>query len=215
MFHWLPGFLKRRRAFGLLEYGDLSSDSAGIPSAPYLARFCKNDSLKPSISGEELGLRLVRAEGNNTGICLADARYHMLLFYRFEGRAFSLANIGFNLNIFFPTIRMRQIQSKKYDSIRCANVGDEQRERMVNIMRSLRWEKMLVQAVCDWAAANGFSRAAILKAKYNPWRIGMISFAAIDHHERLKMHYDVTAQRMGFKESLFSRYWHKRLVPSC
>jgi hypothetical protein len=61
-------------------------------------------------------------------------------------------------------------------------------------LKMFRWEKMLIQAVVDQAKSLGVQYVHVVKAAKNEWRhkVGC---------ERLRLRYDVTAKRMGFKDS--------------
>lgn len=66
-------------------------------------------------------------------------------------------------------------------------------------LRAVRWEKLLIQAVVDWAKSHKVRYVHVVKAIKNKWR-GSLSEAGA---ARLHMHYDVTAKRMKFTPSKY------------
>jgi len=61
-------------------------------------------------------------------------------------------------------------------------------------LKLLRWERLLVQLVVDWAKAKKLVRVEIQRAQDNRWqKQGAVSL------EALKLRYNVTAERSGFK----------------
>lgn len=65
------------------------------------------------------------------------------------------------------------------------------------VLKMFRWEKMLVQAVIDLARTERVSYVHVVKAVKNKWRASVGESGL----QRLHIRYDVTAKRMGFKES--------------
>ncbi|MBI4812698.1 hypothetical protein HY798_04695 [Candidatus Falkowbacteria bacterium] len=86
-----------------------------------------------------------------------------------------LACVGFTIEK--SIIHIRQIQGARY-----------RQEELL----PLRWEKLLVKVVIEIARQLGFKTVEILPAEKNEWR-DLISYS------QLKLRYDVTAKRMGFK----------------
>ena len=112
-----------------------------------------------------------------------DAEYSFLFCRKVYFRSLPLAIISFN-----PyadpisgawIVKIRQIQC----------VGGKRNE---NPLYWLRWERMLVQIVVDWARKECFDRVEILPAKQSRWT----DKAPL---ERLYVRYDVTAKRCGFR----------------
>lgn len=61
-------------------------------------------------------------------------------------------------------------------------------------LKLLRWERLLVQLMVDWAKTKKLVRVEIQRAQDNKWqRQGAVSL------ESLKLRYNVTAERSGFK----------------
>jgi len=65
------------------------------------------------------------------------------------------------------------------------------------LLRVIRWEKMLVQAVIDIAKSGQVSYVHVVKASKNKWRANLGKSGC----ERIYLRYDVTAKRMGFKDT--------------
>ena len=90
-----------------------------------------------------------------------------------------LAAIGFNIE--YGTIFIKQIQGKYGQA---------------EVLKRFRWEKMLVAIVVDWAKKNRFRLVKIQKAEDNEY---YNKNSNDDRRARLRMHYNVTAERSGFK----------------
>ena len=86
-----------------------------------------------------------------------------------------IACIGFNINE--STVHIRQIQGARYRHEELA---------------PLRWEKLLVKVVIEIAQRLEFKMVEILPAKKNEW-------LNLGNASQLKLRYDVTAKRIGFK----------------
>lgn len=87
-----------------------------------------------------------------------------------------LAAIGFEVNTKERIVTIRQIQ------------GHPGRKKE---LQNLRWEKMLIVVVVDWAKQNRFKRVQIQRAKNNKYYLG--------REKEFHLRYDVTAKRSGFK----------------
>lgn len=68
-------------------------------------------------------------------------------------------------------------------------------------LRYLRWEKLLLQVIIDWAFGNGFEEIRVQAARLNRWLSSQEGARA-----RFKMRYDVTPRRMGFVLSENNEY---------
>jgi len=71
-------------------------------------------------------------------------------------------------------------------------------------LRHWRWEKMLVSLVVEWAQENNFAVVKIVSAENNGWQHKMPL-------QMLKLRYDVTAQRLGFKLDPGTGNYYKRI----
>ncbi len=90
-------------------------------------------------------------------------------------RKILLANVGFELGGI--KLIIHQIQGSK---------GKKK------FLAQLKWERMLVDLVYNWAKQNGFKEVRIQSAESNDWeKIKNTSYG--------KMLYDITAERSGFK----------------
>lgn len=83
-----------------------------------------------------------------------------------------IACIGFDINTEINCVVVKQIQGVK---------GEQ------TALWPLRWEKMLLQIVVDWARGNGF--AAVKIEFYETRR----------REEEMYLRYKITAERLGFK----------------
>ena len=60
------------------------------------------------------------------------------------------------------------------------------------VLAKYKWERALIGMVEKWAQATGANRSFVMPSDNIKWMLA-------DHPERLKLRYDVSAQRMGFK----------------
>lgn len=155
-----------------------------IHLAPYIERFCKAR-WRERVS--EKGYKVYLATGsdyrgyarNGYRIAYRDGKYNFLL-HRVtrvnatrRTRRRQIACIGFDVNTEIENcVVVKQIQG----------VRGEQ-----TALRPLRWEKMLLQIVVDWARGNGF--AAVRIEFYEGQR----------RKEEMYLRYKMTAERLGFK----------------
>lgn len=96
-----------------------------------------------------------------------------------------VAQIGFEAEKGLVFWKIKKLIIKQIQGVR----GKEE------VLKKLRWEKLLVQAVIDWGKNQGVRRFEIMKAEENHYWWG----SNTERKKRLFMHYDVTAKRMGFK----------------
>lgn len=62
-------------------------------------------------------------------------------------------------------------------------------------LAGIRWEKLLVNLVVDWARSHGAKKVEIIRSQDNSWhRPGDPERTA-----RIHLHYDITAKRCGFR----------------
>jgi hypothetical protein len=90
-----------------------------------------------------------------------------------------LACIGFDTDVLGNNMVVKQIQG---------NPGKGK------LLRLLKWERMLMAILTDWARISGFGQIKIIQAKDNYWYPNRSS----DIKKIMFMHYDVTARRSGF-----------------
>lgn len=159
---------------------------AVIPADQYVQKF-----LKSGIAEENSGYALsffVRERyrffclpGFNQQL-YCDANFNFLLT---APGGWTVAHIGFDVERRLVFWKIKKLVIKQIQGVR----GKEE------ILKKLRWEKLLVQAVIDWGKNQGVKRFEIMKAEENYYWRGN----DIERQKRLFMHYDVTAKRMGFK----------------
>ena len=108
-----------------------------------------------------------------------------------------IARIGFDLE-YEMAIKVKQIQGKN---------GYQ------NALMPFRWEKMLIKVVEDWASDNGFKQSRIQRAEDSRyWKYidetdetitSIMTAEGYEYHtklnKRLKMKYDITAKRCGYR----------------
>lgn len=161
-----------------------------ISLIPYLTRYCKQDEeIKEEFLYE---IRFFRGReypknlnwGGDSIYC--DGYYTFALVRRLKSdfsfpRWFDsvIALISFNISKPKRSLKIVQIQGVK---------GKRQ------FLKPLRWEHLLVNIVVDWAKANGFKRVEIQRAEDNKW----YQYAYAENQEKLKIRYNVTAERYGF-----------------
>lgn len=105
-----------------------------------------------------------------------DAVYSLVLF---KGTN-PVCNIGFNLGEDNSSILVKQIQG----------IQGKHKE-----LSSLRWEKILLQIVVDWARRNNLKKVSVIRSVDSDWH----NSSNKERCERMYIKYDVTARRMGFK----------------
>tara|TARA_Y100000034_G_C6900971_1_gene416712 strand:+ start:2418 stop:3080 length:663 start_codon:yes stop_codon:yes gene_type:complete len=114
-----------------------------------------------------------------------DTNYGIELHYESRGEAF----LGFEIEGDL-TLRIEQIQSRKLGR---RNPG----------LYPLKWERMLLNLFGNWAKEKGFQKIKVQSAEDNYWYdypSGINGNRAIERHRRrLKMRYNTTAKRNGFK----------------
>ena len=128
--------------------------------------------------------------------------------YVFEGRAFDatfnfcltydgelIASVGFDAHEGRAFIR--QIQGP--------NKSASNREQKVGKLKTIKWERALVQYAVQFAEQYGIPEVALQSSQNNAW--------AYVRNEHGHMLYDVTAQRCGFKISADGNYVKQIAVP--
>lgn len=179
-------------------------DRVVVPIRPYVTHFLKQDADKKIFPVEKLSIELYRP---NNGIqfstyqahpCFIDAPFHFVLTYQCdsEERPLVFATLGFRFGrLMRNTIFIEQIQGLSLGPFKPY-------EPQEAVLKSLRWEKMLINIAEDWAVQNGFGAVAIRRARFNRW---WLENRDGEHNMRLKMRYDVTAQRMKYRRKRFLR----------
>lgn len=125
----------------------------------------------------------------------ADSKYSLIIGARQSGQNRWLAGIGFDLDQRgCPVISQIQACSPIIGTSVAGTFDDYEKERDCNksLLARFRWEFLLVALVAKWAQIRKAKEVRIKPAAHNIWRVAVPD-------ERLKLRYDVTAKRMGFK----------------
>lgn len=88
-----------------------------------------------------------------------------------------LATIMFDVDPKSNDILVKQIQGvrKRHTDLKC-----------------VKWERMLLRLVIDWAASQSFNKIEVIQSKNSSWYLDR-------RKEAMYLHYDVTAKRLGMK----------------
>lgn len=223
----LPGiqrFRHRQRIKRILDTARTSQElKLGLDPQVYLKKFLKREVLPDSIPLSTMRIDFLNAKTfphfrYRRCACRYDAPLYFVLAYQDQNDdRGGLALLGFRVNAYRKTVFVDQIQG-----IRLYNIEGPypQKEELMGKLRSFRWEKMLIKIAEDWAVLNNFSRIGIRQARFNQWlqRGKVLSDSELQHNERLRMHYDITARRMGYKTpwfwGWFRGYHYKKLSPN-
>lgn len=137
-----------------------------------------------------------------------DTPYQFILTYKTEsGETVGVASVGFSYNQDNKEVCIDQIQAIRIDR-------SEATKESSKIISGIRWEKMLVNILEDVGHQLNLKTIKILKSPYNEWRYEEENDSEWrkEHNDRLKMRYDTTAKRMGFKaDQNDEKYWSKPL----
>jgi len=113
-----------------------------------------------------------------------DAEYGFIL--KFKGE--TLAGIWFDILSFKRCIYIKQIQTARLPN-------SEESKVLRTIIRSFRWERMLVRLAVEWARFYAFREVRVVRAENQKyWHEGIESRCS-----QFRMRYNVTAQREGFE----------------
>ena len=161
---------------------------AGIDLEPYLERFSKSSCptrfsyLLLSERRSEDGHYSKKFKSRHPlGSVYYDASYGFVLAVRmFSVFKIPIAVIGFEADTSDSTITIKQVQGVK---------------DAADFLAGIRWEKLLVSVVVDWARLHGAKKVEIIRAEDGPWHRG----ADLERAARMHLHYDVTAKRCGFR----------------
>ncbi len=151
--------------------------------AKYLSAFSKDGhNFDPS----SYSLSLSFYTGDSIGIC-QDANYAYVLSKRYDHDFVTAALMGFDINDFVADIRQIQgAYSRHY------------------ALKPFRWERMLLRIALDEFSEEGFSQARIQPAEKNkywllPFPDDGRRIDIEEHRSRLRLRYNVTARRSGFR----------------
>ncbi len=156
----------------------------------YLEKFLKNN----NTASDEYSLFLAFQKGYDPhyiNICL-DGDYGFILTSKtYNGKILEVSNRALacvSFTIHGSNIVIQQLQAVKG-----------------MVPADLRWEKLFIQLVIDWAFTHGYSRVGIIQAKDHKY---FIRTRANDLYVR----YDVTAKRCGFKLDDQSGIYFKAII---
>ena len=93
----------------------------------------------------------------------------------------------------FPVIA--QLQGPDKHAYGYRSTGAEKHKRAIEVLSRYKWERAMIDVVLEWAQEHGIAAAYMLPAELNHWWYA----SSLVREERLRMRYDVTAQRMGFR----------------
>jgi len=218
-FSFFPPEKRRQRniARTILEDNEtLPKDKTLFFAKTYIERFLKPNADLKSIPLDRLSIDLFNKGLSSyenlyaSRICTIDAPYHFFITYTDTvGKSYTIATIGFRLGkMDCPgCIFIEQIQGRGYEHF---FLTKEALGIIKQVISSVRWEKMLIQVIEDWAKIYGFKKVAIKKSEYNHWRHSQDT----PHNQRLKMLYDVTAKRMKYESKGKNKYRWKTLTTS-
>lgn len=109
------------------------------------------------------------------------------------------------------SITIVQIQGAK-----CFGFHKDGKEGAMKILSLIRWEKLLINIVKNWAFNNGFNEVRVVSAHKNRWYTMFRNNAEkiASWETRMKIRYNTTPKRMGFKKSPKGGYWFLQKDPS-
>ncbi|MBI2057637.1 MAG: hypothetical protein HYT63_01480 [Candidatus Yanofskybacteria bacterium] len=207
------------KAFKILKNKNIDpADRHGINLKKYLPLFLKKNSkisqnllnsLNLDLANDKLDELLERYDG---GCAFRyDATFYFILWYTYKEYKTGICLLGFKIR--GDKLFVVQIQGLRIDyDFFCNRNNEDIKKTLKLIMSSLKWERLLVKIAEDWARKMGFRKIGILQAKHNEYfRKDPTVEWAIARNNRLKMRYDVTAERMGYKKKPSSRYRSKSL----
>ena len=115
-----------------------------------------------------------------------DTNYGLILTRTDGGHSVDLGCLGFEPNKHNVSIRIVQLQGPTYNKD----------DKVAELLKPIKWERLLVSAICQWASLNGFESVEIQPASQNRW---YPELDPDDKKNKFHMRYDVTARRLGFK----------------
>jgi len=126
-----------------------------------------------------------------------DAPYGIVLSCSKDGgEAIPIAIISFKRKG-LRTIRIEQIQGP-------SNCKEDRASDRVAALGKIKWERLLVRIICEWARLNGLKRVEVISCVRSHWYQKFM-------HQSMFMRYDVTARRMGFTEIRSKKIYRLKL----
>lgn len=160
------------------------SSGAEIDISHLIPRF-----LKKGKSGNDYQYKSVIVYGKEDGrgssetAFYFDAPYQIILYTQKDGISIPIACASFDRSA-RRTVLIKQIQGPSYPK-------PEHKEILVGSLSEIKWERLLVQIVGEWAKRNKLKSVEIISCKKSRWYREF-------RHEQMFVRYDVTARRMGF-----------------
>ena len=128
--------------------------------------------------------RICKCNKGYSGPFFFDAPFALILSCTKDGKSYiAIACISFS-RVGFRTIRIQQIQGRSQDK-------EKYKEDRLAALKEIKWERLLVRILCEWAVANGLSTVELISCQKSNWYKDR-------RHEAMFMRYDVTARRMDF-----------------
>jgi len=194
----------------------------GLNLKKYLTLFLKkghniSDNIFDKLTLDLVNDRLDKPADIYTGGCafLYDAHFYFILSYSCNDYKTGVCLLGFKIvgnKLLVVQIQGLRFTGAFYGRIRFGKDEDAIKRTVKTLLSSLKWERLLIKITEDWAREMGFGKMGILQARHNEYFISEPTTENwIARNKRLKMHYDVTAERMGYRKKLFSKYRFKNL----
>ncbi|MBI2065389.1 MAG: hypothetical protein HYT62_05080, partial [Candidatus Yanofskybacteria bacterium] len=146
--------------------------------------------LKNGKSGVDYQYRAFLAHGRDIREFYFDAPYRIILECRrnkiLDWTWIPIACVSFDKGL-VNSICIKQIQGPSY-------ADPEDKDMRIAALAEIKWERLLVRIVCEWAKANGIRRVELISCKKSSWYRDY-------RHQQMFIRYDVTARRMGFQKS--------------
>jgi hypothetical protein len=183
-------------------------------SSSQIAPFLKK-TRSPAVDPEDFAVVLVLNSngGHRWGVkpweaWYFDAPYALIL----EHKSISIAILGFEVSM-DQVITVKQIQGAHLTATNPA--ASKEKIEMVQsaakaVLPALRWEKLLLELICDWAFSNGFNEVRVQSAKKSRWYNTFAPKEQAEKNLRLHVRYDVTPLRMGFVPAADGGYTFRR-----
>jgi len=162
--------------------------SRDIDTSGYLKEFAKNGTQLWSRDESAYYIKsLSHRPSKGCGNCIFyhDTKHSFVLSNNNSNNMYgSLALVGFDLDSSLR-VKVKQIQALK-------GSPGTQNDKNYQLLQPLKWERMLLKIVTDWASEAGFEQVWVQGATNNTWN-------RLDSNVAFRMRYDVTARRSGFR----------------
>ena len=128
-----------------------------------------------------------KSERDMDDVFFFDAPYRIILYGFKNNVSVPIACIAF-IQTGPRSVCINQIQGPSYDR------SEENTAARIAALSEVKWERLLVRVVCEWARKNRIESVEMISCKKSRWYRDF-------RHKQMFIRYDVTARRMGFKES--------------